>query len=162
MLRDDEENIVNIYVGKNQAVFDCAGFKLTTRLIDGEYFSYKQFIPKQFKVDFTVEGRSFIKTIERVEPIIDNISHNPIRLTFVDGKVKVKCETQLGRVNDFVECGYEEEEMTIGFNYRYLHDAVVRCEDEKIEFKLNTPINPVIIGCPEDDSYLFMVLPVRL
>lgn len=162
MLKDDEENIVKISVAKNQALFDCGSFRLTTRLIDGEYFNYKQIIPRQFKVEFTVEGRSFIKTIERVEPIIDDISKNPIKLTFVDGRIKVKCETQLGRVNDMVECGYNEEEMTIGFNYRYIHDAVVRCEDEQIEFKMNSPLNPIIIDCPEDDSYMFMVLPVRL
>lgn len=162
MLKDDEESIVSITVGENQALFDCGNFKLTTRLIDGEYFSYKQIIPKQFKSEFTVEGRSFIKTIERVEPIIDNVSKNPIKLTFVDGKIKVKCETQLGRVNDLVECSYMDDEMTVGFNYRYIHDAVVRCEDEQIMFKLNSPLNPIIINCPEDESYMFMVLPVRL
>lgn len=162
MLSDNEESYVTIHIGENQALFDCGGFKLTTRLIDGEYFSYKQIIPKQFKIEFTVDGRSFIKTIERVEPIIDNISKNPIKLTFVDGKIKVKCETQLGRVNDLVECDYSDEEMTIGFNYKYIHDAVVRCEDEKIQFKFNSPLNPIIINCPEDESYMFMVLPVRL
>lgn len=162
MLKDDEDCDVSLTVGENQAMFDCGNFKLTTRLIDGEYFSYKQIIPKQFKSEFTVEGHSFIKTIERVEPIIDNVSKNPIKLTFVDGKIKVKCETQLGRVNDLVECDYNDDEMTIGFNYRYIHDAVVRCEDEKIMFHLNSPLNPIILNCPEDDSYMFMVLPVRL
>lgn len=162
MLGDGDDNTVTIKAAKNQALFDCPGFTLTTRLIDGEYFNYKQVIPKQFKVEFTADSRDFIKTIERAEPIIDDISKNPIRLTFVDGMIKVKCETRLGRVNDMVECGYGDEEMTIGFNYRYIHDAVVRCEDEKIEFKLNSPLNPMIVDCPEDESYMFMVLPVRL
>ena len=162
MLKDDEEEIVTITVGQNQARFECGGFTLTTRLIDGEFFSYRQIIPKQFKVEFNVDGRSFVKTIERVEPIIDKVSQNPIRITFVDGRIKVKCETQLGKVNDIVECDYNNDEMTIGFNYKYIHDAVVRCEDEKIQFRLNSPLNPVIVRSSEDDSYMFMVLPVRL
>lgn len=162
MLSDNEENTVTIKAAKNQALFECSGFRLTTRLIDGEYFNYKQIIPKQFKIEFTADSRSFIRTIERVEPIIDDVSKNPIKLTFTDGKIKVKCETRIGRVNDMVECGYNDDEMTIGFNYRYIHDAVARCEDEKIEFKLNSPLNPMIVDCPEDDSYMFMVLPVRL
>lgn len=162
MLKDDDGETVTVTVGENQARFDCSDFTLTTRLIDGEFFSYKQIIPKQFKVELDVEGRSFVKTIERVEPIIDNVSKNPIKVTFVEGKIKIKCETQLGRINDVVECGYAAEEMTIGFNYRYLHDAVVRCEDEKILLQMNSPLNPVIVRSPEDESYMFMVLPVRL
>lgn len=162
MLSDNEEDNVSITVGENQALFSCAGFKLTTRLIDGEYFSYKQIIPKQFKESLTVEGRSFVKSIERVEPIIDNVSKNPIKITFTDSRIKIKCETQLGRVNDMVECDYAGDDMTVGFNYRYIHDAVVRCEEEQILFHFNSPLNPFIISCPGDDSYMFMVLPVRL
>lgn len=162
MLNDNEDNIVNITVGKNQALFDTGIFKLTTRLIDGEFFSYKQIIPKQFKVQLNVDTQDFIKTIERVEPIIDKVSQNPIRLTFTDGKIKVKCETQLGKVNDLVECDYSYDEMVIGFNYKYIHDAVIRCEDDEIQLKFNSPLNPIIINSPQDDSYLFMVLPVRL
>lgn len=162
MLPDREEEEVTISVGKNQARFSCTSFILTTRLIDGEFFAYKKIIPTQFKATMTVDGRAFIKTIERVEPIVENFSKSPIRLIFTDGFIKVRCETQVGRVNDIVECDYASDEMTIGFNYRYLHDAVIRCEDEKIQFNLNTPLNPVIIKSPEDDSYMFLVLPVRL
>ncbi len=162
MLPDDDEKEIIISVGENQAKFTGAGFTLTTRLIDGEFFSYKQIIPKQFKIELPVDGRSFIKAIERVEPVIDNVSKNPVRLTFGDGRIKVKCETQIGRVNDIVDCDYNGEEMTIGFNYRFLHDAVVRCEDETILLNMNSPLNPVIVKSPEDGSYMFMVLPVRL
>ncbi len=162
MLPDGDEKEVSIAVGENQARFTCDNFTMTTRLIDGEFFSYKQIIPKQFKIELPVEGRSFIKAIERVEPIIDNVSKNPVRLTFDNGKIKIKCETQMGRVNDIVECDYNGNEMTIGFNYRYIHDAVVRCEDENIQLNMNSPLNPVIVKSPEDDSYMFMVLPVRL
>lgn len=162
MLSDKDDEEITVSVGENQARFSCASFTMTTRLIDGEFFSYKQIIPKQFKVEMEVDGLSFVKTIERVEPIIDNVSKNPIRLTFTDGLIKVRCETQMGRINDIVECNYESDEMTIGFNYRYIHDAVIRCEDEKIQINLNSPLNPVVIKSSEDDSYMFMVLPVRL
>ncbi len=162
MLKDDDESTVTITVGENQALFDCGSFKLTTRLIDGEYFSYKQIIPQQFKSEFTVDSQAFIKTIERVEPIIENVNKNSIKFIFTDGKIKIKCETQLGKVNDFVECDYDDEETTVGFNYKFIHDAVARCEDERILFRFNSPLSPIIISCPEDESYLFMVLPVRL
>ena len=68
----------------------------------------------------------------------------------------------LGKVNDSVECDYYEEDREIGFNYRYLHDAVSRCDGEELEMRVNSPINPMILQNPEDESFLYLVLPVRI
>ena len=68
----------------------------------------------------------------------------------------------LGVVNDVCECEYYGDEIEIGFNYKYLHDAVSRCEGEEIELKMNSPFNPLIINSVDDDKSLFMVLPVRI
>ena len=64
--------------------------------------------------------------------------------------------------NDVVECDYFGEAVEIGFNYKYLHDAVSRCEGDEIELKMNSPFNPLIINSVDDESCLFMVLPVRI
>ena len=116
----------------------------------------------QSKYIVKTDCRDFSKSIERVEPIIDEVSKNCVRFKFGNGRIAVNCETVLGKVNDNVECDYFGEELLIGFNYKYLHDAVSRCDCDEIELKMNSPFNPLIINCPEDDSYLYMVLPVRI
>lgn len=157
----DEEDIV-ISFSDNYALIEGEGITVTSRLIEGEFFSYRNTIPSESKYIVKTDCYAFSKAIERVEPIIDEVSKNCVRFKFGDGKITIGCETVLGKVNDIVECDYYGEELEIGFNYRYLHDAVSRCDCEEIELKMNSPFNPLIINSTEDDSYLFMVLPVRI
>lgn len=157
----NEENI-NISFSENYALIEGEGITITSRLIEGEFFSYRNTIPSESKYIVKTDCYSFSKAIERVEPIIDEVSKNCVRFKFEDGKIIISCETVLGKVNDVVECDYYGESLEIGFNYKYLHDAVSRCEGDEIELKMNSPFNPLIINSTDDDSYLFMVLPVRI
>ena len=157
----EDEDIV-ISFSDNYALIEGEGITVTSRLIEGEFFSYKNTIPEESKYIVKTDCKAFTKAIERVEPIIDEVSKNCVRFKYGEGKISISCETVLGKVNDIVECDYYGEEIEIGFNYRYLHDAVSRCECEEIELKMNSPFNPLIINSTEDDSYLYMVLPVRI
>ena len=162
ILSGSEESIISIFFSKNYALIEGENIVFTSRLIEGEFFAYKNTIPKESKHVIKTETRAVLKAIERVEPIIDEVSKNCVRLTFGGGKILIKCETVLGKVNDSVECDYYEEDMEIGFNYRYLHDAVSRCDGEDLEMRVNSPINPMILQNPEDESFLYLVLPVRI
>ena len=72
------------------------------------------------------------------------------------------CRTTLGSVNDQFNVEYNGADFEIGFNYRYLYDAISRCGDETTVLRMITPRNPLIISGENDDTYLFMVLPVKL
>ncbi len=157
----NEEDIV-ISFSDNYALIEGEGIIITSRLIEGEFFSYKNTIPSESKYVVKTDCYAFSKAIERVEPIIDEVSKNCVRFTFGNGKIMISCETVLGKVNDVVECDYYGEELQIGFNYKYLHDAVSRCDSEEIELKMNSPFNPLIINCPDNENLLYMVLPVRI
>ncbi len=158
--KKDEE--INIAFSENYALIEGEGITITSRLIEGEFFSYRNTIPSESKYIVKTDCYAFNKAIERVEPIIDEVSKNCVRFKFEDGKIIISCETVLGKVNDIVECDYYGESIEIGFNYKYLHDAVSRCEGEEIELKMNSPFNPLIINSVDDESCLFMVLPVRI
>jgi len=162
IIKGESEEIINISFSKNMVLFKGDNFSFTSRLIEGEFFSYKNTIPAESKYNVKTECYSFIKSIERVEPVIDEISKSCVRFKFDAGKIFINCETVLGKVNDFCDCEYFDEPLEVGLNYRYIHDAVVRCEGEEIEIKMNSPLNPIIIRSTDDESYLFMVLPVRI
>lgn len=161
ILKGGEDNI-EIYFCDKYVLFEGEGIKFTSRLIEGEFFAYKKTIPAESKIIVKAVCREFLKSVERVEPIIDEVNKNCVRLKYGSGKIIIRCETVLGTVCDSVECDYFGEEFEIGFNYRYLHDAASRCKGEEIQMSINSPINPMIMTNPEDDSFLYLVLPVKL
>lgn len=162
IISDSEDDIVEVGFCEKYAVFENETFTMITRLIDGEFFAYKQVIPSEFKINTTVGTSEFSKTVSRVEPIIDDVSKNPVRLVLSQDALKIMCRTTLGSVNDQFNVEYSGSDFEIGFNYRYLYDAISRCGDETTVLRMNTPLNPIIISGENDDTYLFMVLPVKL
>lgn len=162
IISGSNEEKINISFSENYALIEGEGITITSRLIEGEFFAYRNTIPSESKYVVKTDCYAFTKAIERVEPIIDEVSKNSVRFRFEDGKIIISCETVLGKVNDVVECDYFGESIEIGFNYRYLHDAVSRCDGDEIELKMNSPFNPLILNSVDDEKCLFMVLPVKI
>ncbi len=162
IISDSEEDIIEVGFCDKYAVFENETFTMITRLIEGEFFAYKQAIPSEFKINTTVNTSEFLKTVSRVEPIIDDVQKNPVHLILSENALKIMCRTTLGSVNDQFNVEYNGADFEIGFNYRYLYDAISRCGDETTVLRMITPRNPLIISGENDDTYLFMVLPVKL
>ena len=162
IISDDEEDILDIGFCDKYAVFENDTFTMITRLIDGEFFAYRQVIPSEFKINTLVDTQEFTKTVSRVEPIIDDVAKSPVRIRIYENSLKITCRTPLGSVNDKFDVEYDGSDFEIGFNYRYLYDAISRCGNKTTVLRLNTPLNPMIISGEDDDTYLFMVLPVQL
>ena len=162
IMSDDEEDIMDVGFSDKYARFENEEFTMITRLIDGEFFAYKQVIPSEFKINTVVDTAEFAKTVSRVEPIIDDVTKSPVRINLYENTLKIMCRTPLGRVNDMFDVNYDGGDFEIGFNYRYLYDAISRCGSKTTVLRMNTPLNPMIISGEDDDSYLYMVLPVQL
>lgn len=162
ILPESEDEDIELGFGNRHAVIKSGSFLIVTRLIEGEFWAYKQIIPAEFKFEVELDSLEFLRGLERAEPIIEDYAKNPILLILNDGNIRIKCETRNGQVNDLIKCDYRGEEMEIGFNYKYLHDAAARCDDEKIVFSGNSPLNPVVIKQKDKEDLLYMVVPVRV
>ena len=136
-------------------------FRSMSRLIEGEFLNYKNVIPEGFRTQAVLDTKGFIETIERASLIITERLKNPLRITFTDGKVIVRCQTSLGRVMDEFAAACEGDEVEIGFNNRYLLDALRNARTEQVRVQLSGPLSPVKILPAEGDDFLYLVLPVR-
>jgi DNA polymerase-3 subunit beta len=161
MLEGDEEAKVTLHIGARHVLIDLSGLTLVTRVMEGEFFKYKTGIPKNSSFTATLEIKPFIQALERVGLLITEKLKNPVRLQFSDGKLSVNCQTALGRAQDDIECEGAEE-LEIGFNHRYLLDALRHMEGERFRFETSGPISPCLLLPESDEDSLFMVLPVRL
>ena len=161
MMEDSEEKQVEIHLGNRHILFSVDEKVLISRLLEGEFLNYKNAIPLKRSHQYTMDVRAFYSGVERVSLLIDEKLKNPIRIRFGDNRAVLHCMTPLGRADDQFSCEGTDS-LEIGFNHRYLADALKAVPDKEIRFETDGPLSPSLILPPEGDNYLFMVLPVRL
>lgn len=157
-----EDEKVKINVTNKHISFNINGYIFISRLLEGEFLDYKNAIPRISKTSVTVETKKFIDTTNRASIIISERAKSPIKLSFEDNSIKLFCETAIGKVNDCIDAEISGESLKIGFNNKYLVDALKATECEKVNIQMSGPISPMTIVPVDDDSFLFLVLPVRL
>lgn len=162
ILPDNDEKTVTIYPDKKHALFEFEDTIITTRLLEGEFLNYKNAIPTDYEIALEVDKKTIIDCVDRVSLIISERLKNPIRCCFEDNSLKISCVTALGRAYDECSIPVCPEKIEIGFNNRYLLDALRACPDEKILIELKSSLTPCIIKPKEGESFLYLVLPVRL
>ena len=153
---------VNIGVGKRHIVFDLEGYSIISRLLDGEFLNYKNAIPSSTKTVITANTRAMIDSIDRTSLIITEKLKSPVKCVFKDSMVKMSANTALGSSSDKVACTIEGEECTIGFNNKYMTEALRVCDTDEVKIMLNGPIAPILIVPTEGESFIFLILPVSL
>ena len=149
---DDEKNIL----------FRIGGTMLITRLIEGEFLNYRAAIPNDFEHVVDIDSHELISSIERVSLIVSEKLKNPVRFHFDGNYVQLSCVTAIGKSYD--ECPIDGciEDLEIGFNNRYMLDALRASGTEKVRLQLKGSLNPIVISPTEGDKFTYLVLPVRL
>ncbi len=161
LLANDDEEDVHISANRNFVVFKTAGYTILSRLINGEFLKYRNVIPSGSRTSVVLNTKDFIETIERASLIITERLKNPLRISFTTGKVVVRCQTNLGRVVDEFGATCSGDEVEIGFNNRYLLDALRNARTENVRMEISGPLSPVKVLPEEGNDFLYLVLPVR-
>ena len=159
---DDTE--VSVAVGRRHIVFDVGGYHMVSRLLDGEFMNYRAAIPQSYKTEAAADTRALVSSIERISLIITEKIKSPIRCDVLpeQGRMEFTCATGVGTARDSVAAEIAGENFEVGFNNRFLLDALRACDTDQVRLRFNGAVQPVVILPPEGESFLFMVLPVRL
>ncbi len=161
LLKDSEE-LIGLYAGKRHIIFKIDNYTVISSLLEGEFLNYKATIPSGSKTTVVMRSREAIESVERVSLLINDRIKSPIRCVFSNSEIKLLCTTSMGRASDQISASMEGEELEIGFNNRYLLDALRNTECDEIKVGLSGPLSPMTISPKEGESFLFLVLPVRL
>lgn len=159
----DTEDSVAIALGSKHISFTIGKTVIISRRLDGDFLNYKKTVPSAFAVTVKADRHMLQRTVERVSLIIDDKIKNPLRCTFGDSEIRIVCSTSLGKAEDACVVDGEGKGLEIGFNNRYLLDALKAAPADEIDVCLNSGNSPCIIN-PADgsDKFLYMILPVRL
>lgn len=161
-LLTDEENPISIAVGRRHIVFEIDGYAVISRLLDGEFLPYRKAIPEQSSSIIKVKTREMIDSVERASIVISDKLKSPLICEFWDGKISFSCTTALGSACDSVNAEIEGEPVEMGFNSRYLLEALKNTETDEIRIELCGPLSPMKLLPILGESFLFLVLPVRI
>ena len=159
----DSEELVKISVGAKHISFSIGETVVVSRRLEGEFLNYKKSIPESFKYTVKVDRGEFMSTIDRVALIVSERNTSPVRMSFNDGNIDCLCVTPIGRAEDVCTCEGSGEGLQIGFNDRYLKDALKAAAKEELNICLNSASSPCIITAADgSENFTYMILPVRL
>ena len=159
----DTENLTKITLGQKHVMFTIGNTVLISRRLEGEFLNYKNAVPKTNKYNIVADKKSLINAIDRVSLIISDKLKSPVRCTFGDGILKFNTITSIGKASDECTICGDGENMEIGFNNRYILEALKAVPAEKVAIQLSSSISPcIIVPADESNSFLYMILPVRL
>jgi len=159
----DREDKISIKLGTKHIIFTIEETTLISRRLEGDFLNYKNSLPQQSKYQFKIEKDELIAAVERVSLIISDKLKSPVRCVFSDGVVRLHSVSALGKASDECVMSGDCENMEIGFNDKYLLEALKAAPADDVRLELNSGVTPCIIS-PADNSnnFLYMILPVRL
>ena len=159
----DTEDMIQVTCGKRHILFSAGNTQLICRRLEGDFLDYRNAIPKNNPLLVEVESSALLRSLDRVSVVISEKLKSPVRCVFDADRVYLSARTGNGEAKDICPTKGDGKGLEIGFNNRYLMEALRYAPAEEVRFALNTNISPCVIT-PTDgsDSFLYMVLPVRL
>ena len=161
-LLKEEDADVELTVSKRHIIFQIGSYHVVSRLLEGEFLDYKAAIPNGSQTTVRINTRELIGSIDRSSLLISDNIKSPLRLYFQEGMIRISCSTAIGKAYDEIPCKQEGADVEIGFNSRYMLDALKASEGDEIQLILNGPLSPLKLTPVEGDSFTCLVLPVRL
>ncbi len=162
LLKDEGDEKVTMHVSKKHITFEIGKYTVLSRLLEGEFHNYKASIPANHSTEVIVNTRNLISCLERCMLLINEKAKAPVKCNFKDGIIKISCATSLGKLDEEIKADISGSQVMIGFNCRYLLDAVKASESDQVRFLLNGGLSPMKIVPMDGNAYTFLVLPMRL
>lgn len=159
---DLKSGSISIFVGDHHVVFNVFGYSVITRLLEGTFLDYDAAIPKTCDFSLKLSTQDLISSIERVSVLISERTKSPVRLKFSEGVINFYCRSPLGESEDRIVADFSGDEFEIGLNSKYILDALKSADTDIVNVEFSGALAPVKITPISGDSFLFLVLPVRL
>ncbi|MCL1829840.1 MAG: DNA polymerase III subunit beta [Oscillospiraceae bacterium] len=158
----DGEDDIHISTARRYAIFTLKDFVVTTRLLEGDFIDHTYSIPIGYKTRTKINVSDFYSAVERASLVISNVVLNAVKISFEDDMVIVNCNTPVGKSHDEISAAIEGDGIEMGFNSRYLMEALNHCNQDEVYLELNEKSSPIKIVPLEGDDFLYLVLPVRI
>ena len=160
ILNGDNEKDVRIFFSKNHILFEFDDTVVVSRLIEGEYFRIDQMLSSDYETKVTVNKKEFLDCIDRASILIRENDKKPIIISITDHSMELKMNSSFGSMNAEVMIHKNGKDIMIGFNPKFLMDALRIIDDEEVDLYMMNPKSPCFIK-DADETYIYLILPVN-
>lgn len=160
ILSGDADKDVNIYFTAKHIVFEFNNTVVVSRLIEGEYFRIDQMLSSDYETKVKINKKEFLDCIDRATLLVKEGDKKPIIINMTDNSMELKINSIIGSMNENIDIDKNGKDMMIGFNPKFLIDALRVIDDEEIEIYLVNPKAPCFIKDAEE-NYIYLILPVN-
>ena len=160
ILSGEAESLVEIYFTKNQILFSFDRTIVVSRLIEGEYYRIDQMLNSDYNTKITINRKDFLSCIDRTTMLIKESEKRPIIIGVTDGMIEVRLNSSMGSMREEMFIEKSGEDIMIGFNPRYLIDALRAIDDEEVDIYMINPKAPCFIR-DKEENYIYLILPVN-
>ena len=160
ILSGDTEKNVDIFFTDKHALFEFDDTIVVSRLIEGEYYKVDKMLSSNYKTRVICRRRDFLDCLDRATLLVKEEDKKPVIIMIRDDEMELRINTTLGSMDEKIAIRKEGEDLNIGFNPRFLIDALRAVDEEEVTMYLVSPKAPCFIR-DEQDMYCYLILPVN-
>lgn len=160
ILSGDADRDVNLYFTDKHVLFEFDQTIVVSRLIEGEYFKIDQMLSSDYETKVKINKKEFLNCIDRATLLVKEGDKKPIIINIIDDTMELKINSTVGSMNEEIDITKQGKDLMIGFNPKFLIDALKVIDDEEIDIYLVNPKAPCFIKDTEE-KYIYLILPVN-
>ena len=160
ILNADAESFVNIYFTNNHVLFEFDQTHVVSRLIEGDYFKISQMLSNDYETKVSINKKEFLDSIDRANLLIREGDKKPIIINILNGLLQVNVNSAIGALNEDIDIDKEGKDIMIGFNPKFIMDALRVIDDENVTMYLVNHKSPCFIR-DKEENYIYLILPVN-
>ena len=159
----DCDDMASFTLGTKHILFQIGTATLVCRLLDGEFLDWRRVVPTNCPIKLVAHVSDLASSVERVGLIVSEKYKSPVRCVFSHNEVLMRTSTTIGAAEDRCTIAGDGKELEIGFNVRYLADALKVIPSEEVTLELTNGLSPIVLTPVDDkEDYAYMILPVRI
>ena len=160
IISGDAEKDVIIYVTNKHILFEFDQTRVVSRLLEGEYYKISQMLSSDYETRVHVNKKELLDCIDRATLLIKEGDKKPIIIDIKNESMELKIKSQIGSMDELIFCTKDGKDLMIGFNPKFLIDALRVIEDEEVDLYFMNAKAPCFIK-DENQSYIYLILPVN-
>ena len=159
----DTDEMASFTLGRKHILFEMGGVTLVCRILEGDFLDWRRVVPTNNPILLTAKRSQLTASIDRVGLIISEKIKSPVRCKFSENSADFRTITTIGEAYDVCPMAGDGKELEIGFNCKYLLEALKAVPTDEVTLELSNGLSPIVLTpCDGSRKFAYMVLPVRL